>query len=120
LYLSVFDVVHDHAEELLMNKPESRDLFAIPLPGNRVAHVPLSVLEQYAVDGAQLGHGVDNLADDVTAHNMTVDATTGVSVWHIEWELGPCDYLDDSGPRHAFVYHRHPLGTEYTEIWEKK
>jgi hypothetical protein len=95
-------------------------LFAIPLPGNRVAHVPLHVLEQYVVDGAALGHGPETLSNDVTAHNMIVDHTTGTSVWHTEWELGPCDYADDNGfPQHAFVYHRHPLGTEYTEIFEK-
>jgi hypothetical protein len=102
-----------------MSTPEKTDLFAIPLPGNRVAHVPLSVLEQYVVQGATPGHGAET-SNDVTAHNMVVDATTGTSVWHTEWELGPCDYADDNGfPQHAFVYHRHPLGTEYTEIFEK-
>jgi hypothetical protein len=102
-----------------MSKTDKPDLFAIPLPGNRVAHVPLEVLEQYAVKGASLGHSPEP-ENDVTAHNMVVDHTTGASVWHTEWELGPCDYADENGfPQHAFVYHRHPLGTEYTEIFEK-
>ena len=101
-------------------KAEKSPLFAIPLPGNRVAHVPLEVLEKYIVEGAALGHAPDATTNDVTAHNMIVDHTTGTSVWHTEWELGPCDYADDNGfPQHAFVYHRHPLGTEYTEIFEK-
>ena len=47
-------------------------------------------------------------------------SATGASVWHTEWELGQCDYTDESGfPQSAYAWHRHPLGTEYTEIYQK-
>lgn len=100
-----------------MSKPNMPSVFAIPLPGNRVAHVPQEVLEKYVVEGKTPSHGTEG-HDDVIAHNMVVDQTTGTSNWHTEWELGPCDYADANGfPQHAYVYHRHPLGTEYTEIY---
>jgi hypothetical protein len=51
---------------------------------------------------------------------MTIDHATGASVWHTEWELGQCDYVDESGyPQSTYAWHRHPLGTEYTEIFQK-
>ena len=57
--------------------------------------------------------------DDVTAHSMSVDPATGVSEWHTDWEFGECDYTDESGfPQRAQAWHRHPFGTEYTEIFE--
>lgn len=96
------------------------DKFLILLPGGRVARVPCSVLEGYADPKAKLQHGPEEHADDVVAHSMTIDAATGASVWHTEWELGQCDYTDESGfPRSAYAWHRHPLGTEYTEIYQK-
>jgi hypothetical protein len=97
------------------------DRFSIPLPGGKVARVPLSVLEQYVDPDARLSHsGYDCPDDDVTAHSMSIDATTGGTQWHTEWELGPADYTDESGfPQSAYVWHRHPLGTEYTEIYTR-
>jgi hypothetical protein len=96
------------------------DCFLLPLPGGRVARVPIAVLEEYADPNAKLQHGPEEHVDDVVAHSMTIDAATGASVWHTEWELGQCDYTDESGfPRNAYAWHRHPLGTEYTEIYQK-
>lgn len=57
--------------------------------------------------------------DDVTAHSMSVDPTTGTSEWHTDWELGQCEFTDETGfPQTAYAWHRHPFGTEYTEIFE--
>jgi hypothetical protein len=98
----------------------SDDRFLIPLPGGRVARVPVHVLDQFIDPGAKLQHGPEEHADDVVAHSMTIDPNTGASVWHTEWELGQCDYTDETGfPRSAYAWHRHPLGTEYTEIYQK-
>ena len=95
-------------------------VFSIPLPGGRVARVPIDVLEQYIDPSARLAHGNGADEDDVTAHSMSVDPTTGASVWHTDWELGQCDYTDENGfPQSAYVWHRHPLGNEYTEIYQK-
>ena len=103
-----------------MTTESSEELFTIPLPGARVARVPLSVLEQYADPAARSRHGRDTDDDDVTAHSMTIDRTTGASVWHTEWELGQCNYTDENGyPQASYAWHRHPLGTEYTEIFQK-
>lgn len=57
--------------------------------------------------------------DDVTAHSMSIDAMSGASDWHTDWEYGECDYTDDSGfPQRIQAWHRHPFGTEYTELYE--
>ena len=94
-------------------------VFSIPLPGGRVARVPIDILEQHVDLGARVAHGVD-VDEDVTAHSMTTDPTTGASVWHTDWELGQCDYTDESGfPQTAYTWHRHPLASEYTEIYQK-
>jgi hypothetical protein len=88
----------------------------IPLPGGGVARVPAAVLEQYRVDSAQLGHPPES-SRDVTAHNQSID-TQGSPVWHTEFELGICDYVDANGfPRHEYAWHNHPFGTEYTELF---
>lgn len=104
-----------------MANESSDDLFIIPLPGGRVARVPLSVLERYVDPAALTMHGpAEGALDDVTGHSMTIDPHTGASVWHTEWELGHCDYTDEGGfHQTAYVWHRHPLGTEYTEIYQK-
>ena len=103
-----------------MKSTDGSPVFCIPLPGQQVARVPLEVLERYVTEGARLTHAPETMSHDVTAHNMTVDAATGTSTWHTEWELGPCDFMDDNGfPQQAYVWHRHPLGTEYTEIFQK-
>lgn len=95
-----------------------QQLFLIPLPGGRVARVPKEILDRYVSDDARAGHHPEKTGD-VTGHSMSVDPTTGASVWHTEWELGPCNYTDDSGfPAAAYTWHRHPLGTEYTEIYQ--
>jgi hypothetical protein len=96
-------------------------VFLIPLPGGRVARVPLDVLEQHVDPSATLGHGAAAEAEeDVTAHSLAIDPTTGASTWHTDWELGQCDYTDENGyPQSAYAWHRHPLGNEYTEIYQK-
>lgn len=101
--------------------PETPDTrFTIPLPGGRVARVPLDVLEQYLSDKTECGHGVSSGSNDVIEHSMSVDATTGTAVWHTDWELGLCDYTDENGfPQQGYVWHRHPLGTEYTEVYQR-
>lgn len=100
-----------------MAEPEA--FFLIPLPGGRVARVPEEVLESYVAQGARAGHHPEQTGENVTAHSMSVEPTTGASVWHTEWELGPCNYTDESGfPQAAYTWHRHPLGTEYTEIYQ--
>ncbi|AUX44952.1 hypothetical protein SOCE26_064220 [Sorangium cellulosum] len=99
---------------------DSSDVFLIPMPGNRVARIPRAVLERYVDEAARLAHDPCAAENDVTAHSMSVDPATGASAWHTEWELGPCDYTDESGfPQSAYTWHRHPLGTEYTEIYQK-
>jgi hypothetical protein len=61
-------------------------------------------------------HGGD---DDVVAHSLSVDATTGTSEWHTDWELGECEYTDETGfPQRIQAWHRHPFGTEYSEIYD--
>jgi hypothetical protein len=99
---------------------DDTEFFLIPLPGRRVARVPRSVLERYVDASAASGHHPEEEpAADVTAHGTSIDPTTGASVWHTEWELGPCDYTDESGfPQSGYAWHRHPLGTEYTEIYQ--
>ncbi len=63
--------------------------------------------------------GVEAPDDDVTAHSMSVDPATGTSEWHTDWEFGECDYTDESGfPQRTQAWHRHPFGTEYTELYE--
>jgi hypothetical protein len=96
------------------------DAFLILMPRGRVARVPIAVLERYLDPEARLAHDPCETENDVSAHSMSVDPTTGASVWHTEWELGYCDYTDESGfPQSAYAWHRHPLGTEYTEIYQK-
>ncbi len=57
--------------------------------------------------------------DDVVAHHLAVDAATGMSEWHTDWEYGECEYTDESGfPQRIQGWHRHPFGTEYTELFE--
>jgi hypothetical protein len=103
-----------------MTEKSSDELFLIPMPGGRTAKVPLSVLERYVDPAAVLYHADGGARDDVAAHSMTIDPNTGASSWHTDWELGPCDYTDESGyPQSAYAWHRHPLGTEYTEIYQK-
>jgi hypothetical protein len=58
-------------------------------------------------------------SEDVVAHSLSVDATTGTSEWHTDWEYGECEYTDESGfPQRIQGWHRHPFGTEYTELYE--
>jgi hypothetical protein len=99
--------------------PETRteDVFMIHLPGGRVARVPASALEPFIDPRAKVAHPPDG---DVTQHSASLDPATGASTWHTEWELGQCDFTDDAGNlTSAYVWHRHPLGTEYTEIYQK-
>ena len=71
---------------------------------------------------ASAQHGsaeVDGNARDVSAHSMAVDAATGLSDWHTDWEFGECEYTDESGfVQRLQAWHRHPFGTEYAELYE--
>ncbi len=83
---------------------------SIELPDGRVAHLPTAVLEQYLDD-----------QDDVTAHSMAVDQHTGISDYHVDWELGDCWASDPfTGELREYfqVWHRHPFGTDYAELFE--
>jgi len=106
------------------DKTEPR--FAIPLPDGRVARVPLEVLAQHVDPVARAchahlppepDHGHDE--DDVVAHHLATDAQIGINDWHTDWEYGECTYTDSSGfATQIQGWHRHPLGTEYTELYE--
>jgi hypothetical protein len=99
--------------------PKEDARFVIPLPGGRVARVPASVLEQHVEGGALSVHHAEGDHEDVTAHSLSVDPSTGMSDWHTDWEHGECDYTDESGfPQRIQAWHRHPFGTEYTELYE--
>lgn len=61
----------------------------------------------------------DDGDDDVVAHSLSVDQATGMSEWHTDWELGECEYTDETGfPQRIQAWHRHPFGTEYSEIYD--
>jgi hypothetical protein len=125
-----------------MDKNDPR--FVIPLPGGKVARVPASVLEQYVEDAARPTHAPSRARpsapvtihiyageggarvharergqQDVTAHSLSVDPSTGTSEWHTDWEYGECEYTDESGfPQRVHAWHRHPFGNEYAELYE--
>ena len=132
-------------------RDETEPRFLIPLPGGRVARLPLQVLEEHAVEGAVVRHkapatpkgqttsiraGASTITinvfagsgevsveageeGDVVAHSLSVDPTTGTSEWHTDWEYGECEYTNESGFQERIqAWHRHPFGTEYTEIYE--
>jgi hypothetical protein len=99
--------------------------FAIVIPGGRIARLPLDVLESYVDPTARLCHpyppptpeGTE--ADDVVAHHLAADLATGTSDWHTDWEYGDCTFTDSTGfAQQILGWHRHPLGTEYTEIYD--
>jgi len=101
-----------------MSDTAKEDIFTIHLPGGRVARVPGAVLEPYVGPATHIGHPPEEV--DVTQHGASIELATGSSVWHTEWELGQCEFTDDSGNlQSAYIWHRHPLGTEYTEIYQK-
>ncbi len=103
-----------------MAQSSKEDAFLIPMPGGRVARVPVALLESLVDPTARSAHGPEAGDDDVSVHSASIDPTTGASVWHTDWELGQCDFSDEAGfPQSAYVWHRHPLGTEYTEIYQK-
>lgn len=99
------------------SETETKDaILLIPIPGGGVARMPLSVLKKYQDESLSLGHPPESTRD-VTAHGQTVDHA-GNPVWHTEFELGICDYVDQNGfPRHEYAWHNHPFGTEYTELY---
>lgn len=139
----------------MAKSPSDPPRFTIPLPRDRVARVPVEVLEKYADADARAAHagGAPALAAGadaepgatdrvvtiniytsgdgvrveqqhadtaaVVAHSMSVDPSTGASEWHTDWEYGECEYTDESGfPQRIQAWHRHPFGTEYTELYE--
>ncbi len=94
-------------------------LFAIPLPGGRVARVPAEVLEKYVANGATCVHADPGEEDVVAAHHMSIDPAHGSHEWHTDWEFGECEYTDEAGfPQRKQAWHRHPFGTEYAELYE--
>ncbi len=108
-----------------MTQDTQSAFFLLPLPGGRVARVPLSELEKFVDPALELSHTSDNLAavsasasEDATAHHLGADATTGASIWHTDFELGPCSYTDEAGfPQYSLQWHRHPTGSEYAEVY---
>lgn len=59
-------------------------------------------------------------AGPVVAHSLSYDAHTGASDWHTDFELGDCVVVDPAtGFLQTFqnVWHNHPLGTEYAELY---
>ena len=55
----------------------------------------------------------------MTAHSLSVNAQTGQSEWHIDYELGDCTVTDSQGlAQTLYAAHRHPYGTEYAELFE--
>ncbi len=104
---------------------ENETRFTIPIPGGRIARVPLEILERYVDETARACHAQALAAppepgeDDVVAHHLAPDLVTGTSDWHTDWEYGECTYTDGSGfAQQILGWHRHPLGTEYTELYE--
>ncbi len=141
-------------------------MFTIPLPGGRVARVPIAVLEKYVDSTGRAAHAeqpptpseggktsqtnkqagepnmitiniyagsgevaicqkgqvdgeLDHDDDDVVAHSLSVDAATGTSDFHTDWEHGECEYTDEAGfLQRLLAWHRHPFGTEYSELYE--
>jgi len=91
----------------------------IPLPGGRVARVPVDALQKFVDGNARVSHDVSGHSCDVEAQEMSADAQTGAMHWHTDWEMGQCTYNDDAGfPQTAYCWHRHPLGNSYTEIMQ--
>lgn len=99
--------------------------FLLPLPGGKVARVPLAELEKFVDPKLSLSHTADEATagatatagEDVTAHHLASDATTGASVWHADYELGPCSYTDEAGfPHYSMQWHCHPTGSEYAIV----
>lgn len=95
----------------------------LPLPGGRVARVPLTELEKFVDPKLALSHSDEAappataVEDDVTGHHLAMDATTGAAIWHTDYELGPCSFTDAAGfPHYAIQWHRHPTGSEYAEV----
>lgn len=91
--------------------------FLVPLPGGRVARVPLALLLQHVDPSATAHHG---LGDPTPADEMlTFSPSAETGEWHTEWELGACQYTDEAGQSRSGVqWHRHPLATEYAEIYK--
>jgi len=76
--------------------------------------------EETTTQQVVINHSADAADDDdVVAHSLAVDAATGVSDWHTDWEFGECEYTDESGfAQRIQAWHRHPFGTEYGELYE--
>ena len=73
--------------------------------------------DEVSIEQHDIHHDIET--DDVTAHSLSVEASTGTSEWHTDWEYGECEYTDESGfPQRIQAWHRHPFGTEYTELYE--
>lgn len=90
--------------------------FLVPLPGGRVARVPLAVLERHVDASASVHHKLDDPTPIDEMLTFSPSAETGE--WHTEWELGECQYTDEAGhTRSGVQWHRHPLATEYAEIY---
>lgn len=87
-----------------------RPRFTLVLPGNRVAKIPVSVIEQYIDAHATAVHGMEG-----TANLKHQDES---AEWHNDYEYGECFYDKGLGVTRAVTWHRHPFGSEYAELYE--
>lgn len=102
-----------HGSDAAPGGPDERTHEPDPAGGSMIT------INVYADSGKVAIHRKQPEEDDVVAHSMSVDPATGTSEWHTDWEQGQCEYTDESGfPRTAYAWHRHPFGTEYTELFE--
>jgi hypothetical protein len=91
--------------------------FVIPLPGGRVARIPRALVEAH-VDPAAESHHDLGVRETHAPELLTFGLSDTTGEWHTDWELGECTYTDDVGNPHTeVIWHRHPLGTEYAEIY---
>ncbi|MFO0548101.1 MAG: hypothetical protein U0271_06920 [Polyangiaceae bacterium] len=83
--------------------------FTLLLPGNRVAKIPIEVVEQYIDPRGTAVH-------DPNKVNLKHEDEEGQ--WHTDYEYGDCLCTTSNGPKQMQTWHRHPLGTEYAEAYE--
>lgn len=121
------DVVEKYveAEASAAHGPATTAPGATPAPGGQPKTTTLRAGESMITINIYAGQGEvsieqhDDGDDDVVAHSLSVDQATGMSEWHTDWELGECEYTDETGfPQRIQAWHRHPFGTEYSEIYD--
>jgi hypothetical protein len=117
----------DKKADKKVDKHVGEPRFTVPMPGGKVARVPVPVLQKYLDGSARYAHaaakppgdsgssitihihphngevrvergrGHEAGDHDVVAHSMSTDLSTGTSEWHTDWEYGECEYTDESG-----------------------